>query len=1024
MTMKQKLLSLLLAVAMLLSLSPAVYAAETVHTYQGEWLENPMYEGLSFPVATQSGFHYKAVEEPDYVSPAKAAVQLREAMVLRASVATIYIVTPFVVDDSDEAGEVLSDIFWEALEHTGVPGEGDNLLYQFARMVPSGGWYNSGGKSYMEIDFTMEYYTTAAQEQEMDKAVDEVMAELNLEDMTQYQAICAIYDYICMNVVYDYENVGDSSYRLQFTGYAALVQGIAVCQGYANLFYRLALEADIDCRIIGGSSFGEGHAWNIVELDGVYYNVDSTWDAGETDYDYFMLNMEDFEDHDRDPEYLTDEFFTDYPMAEESYSGQRYEPGVVYTSGNFRFTVEDGAVSIVGYTGTAKNVTVPATINGMPVVRICSGAFYENNTMKTLTFSEGITAIDSEAIVFCSALTAINYPASMTLVDSNVNSGVSLLPLYCPNVATVTVSSDNPTAKVVNGVLFSKDGSYLLYYPPAKTGMKYTVPNGVTVIGNDAFADNPYLKNVVMPDSVTVLGYWAFSGCTNLASVTLSNHLESIGQFAFSQTALTAIHIPASVKVIVPGAFGSGCKLETITVEEGNSVYYAVDNVLYGVYDQGVMLLRYPAGAAADSFTVPDGVTYIAQLSFGSSANLVSVDLPDGLREIDTDAFSGCTKLCRLVIPASVERLGESIVIDTAVRSVYFEGKPTDIADNAFLTNHPSIAAYYPKGVGWTAADRRGYGGRLIWESWDPANPPVFTDVSRISGKNRAFTALAAADVLKTELGVEKFDAIIIASGTNFADALAGSYLAAVKSAPILLYTSGSVTQNVEYVMDNLSSAGVVYILGGTGAVPWDIEKALLYGNVQVKRLSGKDRFATNIAILQEAGVQPGQEILVCTGYNFADSLSASATGLPILLVNSKKDKLTDAQMEYLTELGVDEMTIIGGEGAVSELLKGKLEDYGTVDRLKGKDRYATSVAIAEAYFDEPDTVYIAYGKNFPDGLCGGPLAYACGAPLLLVQSGKEAAAADFVDANRIERGYVLGGTGAVSDESVTKIFG
>ena len=345
--------------------------------------------------------------------------------------------------------------------------------------------------------------------------------------------------------------------------------------------------------------------------------------------------------------------------------------------------------------------------------------------------------------------------------------------------------------------------------------------------------------------------------------------------------------------------------------------------------------------------------------------------------------------------------------------------------------------------------------------------------VTRISGKNRSLTAIAAADVLKQELYVSSFDTIILASGTNFADALAGSYLAAVKSAPILLHTSSTIDQNLEYITANLSNGGMVYILGGNGAVSADVETALREQGLDVKRLSGKDRFATNIAILEEAGVTADQEILICTGYNFADSLSASATGLPILLVNSNKDKLTDAQIAYLEKLtAVEEsaepgegeepaepgegeepaepgegeepadpgegdepvadpkkelnLTIIGGTGAVSDNLKGMLEEYGTVGRLSGKDRYATSVAIAEAYFEEPDTVLIAYGKNFPDGLCGGPLAYAMGAPLLLVQSGKEAAAADYVEVHSwdIYRAYVLGGTGAVSTQSVQKIFG
>ena len=299
-------------------------------------------------------------------------------------------------------------------------------------------------------------------------------------------------------------------------------------------------------------------------------------------------------------------------------------------------------------------------------------------------------------------------------------------------------------------------------------------------------------------------------------------------------------------------------------------------------------------------------------------------------------------------------------------------------------------------------------------------------DYTRISGKNRAKTAIAVADELKNELGVTAFDTMILSSGTNFADALAGSYLAAAKSAPILLYTKSTANETVSYILNNISAEGVVYLLGGTGAVPADVEASLTDAGVTVVRLSGKDRFATNLLILQEAGIEAGQEILVCTGYNFADSLSASATGLPILLVNSNKGKLTDAQLAFLEEVSAEgnlQLTIIGGTGAVPAALEEALRAYGTTDRISGKDRYATSVLIAERYFDAPATAFITYGKNFPDGLSGGPLAYAMGAPLLLVQDGKEPIPAHYLDSCGVSEFYVLGGSGAVSDITALRTF-
>ena len=296
--------------------------------------------------------------------------------------------------------------------------------------------------------------------------------------------------------------------------------------------------------------------------------------------------------------------------------------------------------------------------------------------------------------------------------------------------------------------------------------------------------------------------------------------------------------------------------------------------------------------------------------------------------------------------------------------------------------------------------------------------------VERISGSNRSATALAAAQELKEALGTSKHKNIIIASGKNFADALAGSYLASVKQAPILLYTASSASDNLNYIVNNLMGGGTVYILGGEAAVPFSVQAELFAKGIYVKRLSGDNRFSTNIEILMEAGVNANQEILVCTGQNFADSLSASATGLPILLVNSKTNTLTNEQKVFLKMWGGSKMTIIGGDAAVSNTLKNALSSYGNVGRISGANRYETSTLIANSYFKNPASVCIAYGKNFPDGLCGGPLAYASKGPLLLTNAGSESYAANYVANNTtIKSGYVLGGTGAISNSTIEKIF-
>ncbi len=143
-----------------------------------------------------------------------------------------------------------------------------------------------------------------------------------------------------------------------------------------------------------------------------------------------------------------------------------------------------------------------------------------------------------------------------------------------------------------------------------------------------------------------------------------------------------------------------------------------------------------------------------------------------------------------------------------------------------------------------------------------------------------------------------------------------------------------------------------------------------------------------------------------------------------MLLVNSNSNALTDSQKVWLEGQRGKTFTIIGGTSAVSQELEAALGEYGTVTRLKGSGREATSVEVAKKFFTDPDTALLAYSRNFPDGLCGGPLAYAMGAPLLLVNAGKEADANGYVNQNGIQTGYILGGTGVISDDTARTVFG
>ena len=294
--------------------------------------------------------------------------------------------------------------------------------------------------------------------------------------------------------------------------------------------------------------------------------------------------------------------------------------------------------------------------------------------------------------------------------------------------------------------------------------------------------------------------------------------------------------------------------------------------------------------------------------------------------------------------------------------------------------------------------------------------------VKRIAGNDRYETSFAIANELKTVLGVEKFDSVVLASSETFADALAGSYLAAVENAPIIIGKAKYADKVCAYLNENLASGATVYILGGESALPGSILEGLTVDYTPV-RLAGEDRYETNLEILKAAPVSG--DLLIATGRDFADSLSASATGLPILLVNGKAGKsLTQEQKEFLAAVPGN-IYIIGGESAVPAAMKAEIEAASgkSAQRISGGSRYETSVEIAEAFLRGNDSAVLAYASTYPDGLCGGPLAYAMGAPLILTKNGKTEAA-EYAEERFIAAGAVLGGESLISDATARTVFG
>lgn len=305
--------------------------------------------------------------------------------------------------------------------------------------------------------------------------------------------------------------------------------------------------------------------------------------------------------------------------------------------------------------------------------------------------------------------------------------------------------------------------------------------------------------------------------------------------------------------------------------------------------------------------------------------------------------------------------------------------------------------------------------------------------VRRFAGAERYGTAMSIANGLKKNLSVDKFDSIIVASGENYPDALSGSSLVRSKDqAPVLLIGKSTENEIISYIKSNLSENGRVYLLGGPGVISDGFENKLksIYKNsrTEIIRLYGVNRYLTNLEILKASGLE-GEELIICSGNGYADSLSASATGNPILLVDNS---LTYTQQQFIeTNLKPSKITLIGGPSVVSESIEANLKKYANKNdielrRIYGDTRYETSMEIAKTYFSKEScdgVVTIAYGDNFPDGLAGSSLTMSIKSPLILVTEDRVNDIKPYIASYGMDKVVILGGIGVISDKAVKNLM-
>ncbi|MEE1126249.1 MAG: Ig-like domain-containing protein [Acutalibacteraceae bacterium] len=277
-----------------------------------------------------------------------------------------------------------------------------------------------------------------------------------------------------------------------------------------------------------------------------------------------------------------------------------------YTVGGetFYYDVTDNKVTILVYEGNGKNVVIPNEIDGMPVTEIYVYAFAKGESFNSITIPKNVKYFPIE------------------IFDRSYN------------IKEIIVDPENSNYSSVNGVLYNKDKTTLLYYPPAKAGSSFTIPSTVKEIGRTAFLRNKNLESIKIPNSVTILGDSSFDGCEKLKSVTLPDSITNMGVYVFANcNSLTTAKLSKNAQV-GPYAFTHCKKLNSVTI--------------------------------------PEGVETIYNCAFWECVALKDIKLPDTLKEIKSFAFGGAG-IKNITIPKSV-----TLIVDKAIGYITNEEKNND----------------------------------------------------------------------------------------------------------------------------------------------------------------------------------------------------------------------------------------------------------------------------------------------------------------------------------------------------------
>ena len=266
--------------------------------------------------------------------------------------------------------------------------------------------------------------------------------------------------------------------------------------------------------------------------------------------------------------------------------------------------------------------------------------------------------------------------------------------------SVLTNSSDSRVEKTVE----EENRKRLNYFEElnASGASRIEIPEGMTVIDNNAFKNNTKLKEVILPSTLKSIGISAFEG-TSLSKIELPSSLMYIGENAFANIkTLTEVTIPKSVET-ASHAFYGDINLKKVIFEDG--IVTIPSGVLYNTGLEEIVLpssvktigsYAFSNNKSLEKINLLDGVRQIEEGAFSGDSKLSVVELPETLTEISRYVFSDTPSLTHINLPSGITNIGTGAFEHSGLTSIELPKELTEIGYYAFSQTHLS-EIYLPK---------------------------------------------------------------------------------------------------------------------------------------------------------------------------------------------------------------------------------------------------------------------------------------------------------------------------------------